>query len=57
MREVRAKCKVCGERFTVVRIERERVSAYCDTCREDRKREQARARVARMRARRQGSAQ
>ena len=51
MKERRVRCKQCGERFTVLRFERERTSAYCDLCREDRKREQARARMRTMRAR------
>lgn len=52
MKEVRVKCKECGERFTALRFERERISAYCDECREQREREQAQARMERMRARR-----
>lgn len=51
MKERRVRCKQCGERFTVIRFERERTSAYCDVCREDRKREQARDRMRAMRAR------
>ena len=51
MKERRVRCKQCGERFTVLRFERERTSAYCDLCREDRKREQARERMRAMRAR------
>lgn len=51
MKERRVRCKQCGERFTVLRFERERTSAYCDICREDRKREQARDRMRAMRAR------
>ncbi len=51
MKERRIRCKQCGDRFTVLRFERERTSAYCDLCREDRKREQARARMRTMRAR------
>ncbi len=52
MKERRIKCAACGERFTVIRVERERISAYCDLCREERKREQARARMQAMRQRR-----
>ena len=52
MKELRKRCKNCGERFTVIRFERERTSAYCDLCREERKREQARIRMHTMRARR-----
>lgn len=50
MKERRVRCKTCGQRFTVVRFERERTSAYCDLCRAERKREQTRARVRRFRA-------
>jgi hypothetical protein len=35
-----------------LRFERERTPAYCDLCREERKREQARLRMQRLRARR-----
>ncbi len=52
MKELRKRCKECGERFTVIRFERERTPAYCDLCREERKRTQARARMQAMRARR-----
>lgn len=52
MKELRKRCKECGERFTVIRFERERTPAYCDLCREERKRAQARARMQAMRARR-----
>jgi len=52
IKERRIKCASCGERDTVIRGERGPVTAYCDACREERKREQARARVAAMRARR-----
>ncbi len=52
MKDVRVKCKRCGERFTVIRIDRERISAYCDLCREEIEREQAAVRVQRMRDRR-----
>ncbi len=45
MKERRVRCKACGERFTVVRCERERTSAYCDLCRADRKRDQTRERM------------
>jgi hypothetical protein len=51
MKERRVRCKQCGERFTILRFERERTSAYCDLCREERKREQARERMRTMRAR------
>lgn len=52
MKELRIRCKDCHERFTVFRLERERVSQYCDSCRLEREREQARLRVAAMRRRR-----
>jgi hypothetical protein len=51
IKERRIKCAACGQRDTVVRGERGPVTAYCDFCREERKREQARQRVAAMRAR------
>jgi len=41
-----------AERFSVIRIERERTSAYCDLCREERKREQTRERMRSLRERR-----
>jgi len=52
MKERRIRCKECGERFSVIRVERERTSAYCDLCREERRREQARARMQALRDRR-----
>ena len=52
IKERRIKCAACGERATVIRGERGPVSAYCDVCREERKREQARLRVQEMRSRR-----
>ncbi len=52
IKERRIRCRDCGERVTVIRGERGPVSAYCDSCREQRKREQARARMTAMRARR-----
>jgi hypothetical protein len=52
MKERRVRCKRCGERFTVFRVERERTSAYCPLCQEERKREQARVRMQALRARR-----
>ena len=55
IKERRIKCAACGERETVIRGERGPVTAYCDLCREERKREQARQRVAAMRARRGGA--
>ncbi len=50
-KERRITCAACGQRDTVVRGERGPVTAYCDFCREERKREQARPRVAAMRTR------
>jgi uncharacterized paraquat-inducible protein A len=55
MKERRIRCKECGERFSVIRVERERTSAYCDYCREERRREQARARMQALRDRRRQS--
>ncbi len=52
VKERRIKCAACGERETVIRGERGPVSRYCDVCREERKREQARLRVQAMRTRR-----
>jgi hypothetical protein len=52
IKERRIKCAACGQRDTVIRGERGPVSRYCDTCREERRREQARERMARMRAQR-----
>ena len=51
MKEIRVRCKSCGERFTVIRWERERTSRYCELCREERKREQSRLRMQAWRAR------
>ena len=51
LKEIRVRCKCCGERFTVIRWERERTSRYCELCREERKREQARQRMQAWRAR------
>lgn len=52
MKEKRIRCKQCGERFTIFRLERERTSAYCEFCREERRREQTRDRMHALRARR-----
>ena len=54
MKERRVRCKGCGERFTVIRLERERTSAYCELCRTERKREQTRVRMQTLRRRRRG---
>ncbi len=51
LKERRIKCAACGERETVIRGERGPLTAYCDVCREERKREQARQRIAALRAR------
>jgi len=51
IKERRIKCAACGERATVIRGERGPVSAYCDLCREERKRAQARLRMAALRDR------
>jgi predicted nucleic acid-binding Zn ribbon protein len=55
MKERRVRCKGCGERFTVVRFDRERTSAYCDLCQAERTREQARERMRALRARRRAA--
>jgi hypothetical protein len=55
MKESRVRCKSCGERFTVLRLERERAPVYCPLCREQRQRDQARARMQALRARRRAS--
>jgi len=52
IKERRIKCARCGERETVMRGERGPVSIYCDLCREEVKREQARERMQAMRERR-----
>ena len=40
----RITCAHCGQRETILRGERGPVTAYCDVCREERKRDQARNR-------------
>jgi hypothetical protein len=52
MKERRVRCLQCGARFTVVRFVRERASAYCAWCRDERRRVQARARMQLLRDRR-----
>jgi len=52
IKEKRIKCARCGERETVTRGERGFVTQYCDLCREEVKREQARARMQALRQRR-----
>ena len=56
IKERRIKCAACGERDTVLRGERGPLTAYCDLCRAERKREQARQRMAALRARRRFAA-
>ena len=51
MKECRVRCTCCGERFTVIRFERERTPLYCALCREERKREQTRERMRALRER------
>jgi hypothetical protein len=55
MKERHVRCKGCGERYTVIRFERERTPAYCDLCREERKRDQTRERMRALRARRRAA--
>ncbi len=52
MKERRVRCAHCGERFTVLRFVRERTSTLCDLCRDERRREQTRARMQLLRDRR-----
>lgn len=52
IKDKRIKCARCGERETVTRGERGPVTIYCDLCREEVKREQARDRMQAMRQRR-----
>jgi len=52
MKERRVRCKECGERFTIVRFDRERISLYCEVCRAERRREQTRQRMHELRIRR-----
>jgi len=56
VKERRVRCPACGERFTVLRIVRERTSAYCDFCRAERRRAQAQARMQLLRDRRRAGA-
>jgi len=49
-------CAACGASDTVIRGERGPLTAYCAVCRAQRKRDQARHRVAALRARRRGGA-
>jgi len=54
IKQRRIKCASCGERDTVIRGERGPVTAYCDLCREERTREQARERMRALRERQRG---
>ncbi len=51
IKDRRITCAACGERETVLRGERGPVSAYCDLCRAERHRVQARLRMAALRDR------
>ncbi len=51
IKERRINCAARGERDTVIRGERGPVTAYCDLCREERKRAQARERMRALRDR------
>ncbi len=51
MKERRQQCKVCGDPFSVFPFARERTSAYCERCRDERRRAQASARMRALRAR------
>ena len=55
MKERRVRCKECGERFTIIRFERERTPSYCDLCQEERRRAQTRERMRALRERRRMS--
>lgn len=54
MKERRVRCPACGERFTIVRLERERISPYGEICRAERRREQTRERMRTLRPRQRG---
>lgn len=49
-------CAACGASETVIRGERGPLTAYCDACRAERKRDQARQRMVLLRARRRSGA-
>jgi len=49
MKELRRKCKQCGERFTYIRFGGGRPPLYCPTCAEEVKREKTRERVQKLR--------
>jgi len=50
-KERRQRCQGCGDPFSVFPLERERTSAYCARCGDERRRAQARARMQALRAR------
>jgi len=54
--ERRQRCQGCGDPFSVFPLERERTSAYCARCGDERRRAQARARMQALRARRRTGA-
>jgi len=49
-KERRQQCQGCGDLFSVFPLERERTSAYCARCGDERRRAQARARMQALRA-------
>jgi len=55
-KERRRRCRDCGASFSVFPCARERTSAYCASCGDERRRVQARARMQALRARRRGGA-
>ena len=55
-KERRQRCQGCGDPFSVFPLERERTSAYCARCGDERRRAQARARMQALRARRRTGA-
>jgi hypothetical protein len=55
-KERRQRCKGCGDPFSVFPLERERTSAYCARCGDERRRAQASARMQALRARRRNGA-
>ncbi len=55
-KERRQQCQDCGDLFSVFPLERERTSAYCARCGDERRRTQARARMQALRARHRAGA-
>ena len=55
MKVRRVRGKGCGDRFTVVRLERERTPTNCGLCREERKRAQVGERMRAFRERRRAA--